>query len=155
MSLDPISSSLSYPSERTINPGFTYSSGIKEIQAMIPKWNAEHIQALKVDRCGFLEASNMTSIGLHKTIQKGQSYQITTQGLIEVAKDSVSRFLGGHALEKQGDRLPSRYAEIEASWETAVIDDGTSDNVLGGNGTLKIGASQISIPAVEANEDDL
>jgi len=117
------------------------------------------VNDMMVDRQGLRPNANMTTIGLHRSIDNKVCYFISsTSGLIETPCTKNSIIMEDYISSYEQSAKAPDHSLIFASWlDDEVNIEGGEENVLGDNSILQISSSKktIYIPVLEATDKDL
>ena len=132
--------------QRAVN----YTERRKGIHERESEYSLDALNALLFERVGHVNDANMTVLDLLLTTQPQIPYVIDADGPKEVPGMSVD--LGASVLEEwpTSSSEPPTALLIEGTWDRRCRSDGSGNNILGGNGSLLINPSQLTIPVVAA-----
>lgn len=121
---------------------------VAEQTGQSPAW----VAGMLIHRQGAYPDSNMTALGLHTSVKRGETYRVSTEtGLIVAPSRSGVIDLESEAKSNTHDQPPD-HTTVVAVWDTHVIHEGGQENILGDNVIFEIQtqATEIAIPVLDA-----
>lgn len=130
-----------------------YTSDLREISELLPQLREDEIADLFVQR-GEGETC-LNTLGFHKKVSNKAVYTFDERGVVEAASALFATDLESKAKEKEAFASPPAHVELAAEWDNTPSVSGHGKNLFGDNGCLYVGQDHLSVPVVEATEENL
>ncbi len=114
--------------------------------------SSEWVAGMLIDRRGECHDSNMTALGLHRVVRRGEVYRVSSEGGLEVVEGRDDALdLEAAVADARHDDAPS-HVTIAARWDEGGAERADSENVLGDSVLFQLDSdvTEIEVPILEA-----